>query len=144
MIEGSCLCGAVRFAVDGRVSPLQYCHCRRCQKASGGAFVAAVAARTGDIRWLAGEELVEVFALPVRDAPPPYRTAFCRCCGAPVPIVDPSRPFAVIPAGAFDGQPELTPLRHIFVSLNPPWYAIRDQLPQFEQHVPPEQRLPTK
>ena len=144
MIEGSCLCGAVRFAIDGRVSPLQYCHCRRCQKASGGAFVAAVAARSEHFRWLAGEDLVEVFALPVRDEPPPYRTAFCRQCGSPVPIVDRERPFAIIQAGALDGQPEITPFRHIFVSLNPPWYEIRDEIPQFPHHVPPDQRLPTK
>jgi hypothetical protein len=144
MLEGSCLCGAVRFAVDGRVSPLQYCHCRRCQKVSGGAFVAAVAARTDNVRWLAGEDLVEVFALPVREEPPPYRTAFCRRCGAPVPIVDAERPFAIIPAGAFDTPPELTPFRRIFVSLNPPWYEIRDELQQFEHRPPPEQRLPTK
>jgi len=144
MIEGSCLCGAVRFAIDGRVSPLQYCHCRRCQKASGGAFVAAVAAAIERFRWLQGSELVEVFAMPVRDEPPPYRTAFCRRCGAPVPIADPARPFAIVPAGALDGQPPITPFRRIFVSLNPPWYEIRDDLPRFEQHVPPEQRLPTK
>ena len=102
MVEGSCLCGAVRFAIDGWVSPLQYCHCQRCQKASGGAFVAAVAASMESFRWLQGDDLVGVFALPVRSEPPPYRTAFCRRCGAPVPIADPERPFAVIPAGALD------------------------------------------
>lgn len=144
MIEGSCLCGTVRFAIDGRVSPLQYCHCRNCQKTSGGAFVAAVAARTRDVRWLAGEDGVEVYALPVRVEPPPYRAAFCRRCGSPVPIVDRERPYAIVPVGSLDGQPELTPFRHIFVALNPPWFEIRDRLPQFDHHVPHEQRLPTK
>src|SRR5512144_1043817 len=107
MIEGSCLCGAVRFAIDGRVSPLQYCHCTRCQKVTGGPFMAAVAAPTERVRWLAGEELVEIFALPVRETPPAYRSAFCRRCGSPVPIVDRDRPFAVIPAGVLDGAPSL-------------------------------------
>jgi hypothetical protein len=144
MIEGSCLCGAVRFAVDGWVSPLQFCHCTHCRKVSGGAFVAAVVAPTEKVRWLQGAEMVAEFALPVRVEPPPYRTAFCRVCGSPVPIVDAQRPFAIIPAGALDGEPPLRPFRHIFVSLNPSWYEIRDDLPQFEQHVPPDQRLPTK
>ena len=144
MIEGSCLCGAVRFAIDGRVSPLQYCHCTRCQKSAGSPFAAAVAARTEDVRWLAGADQVRVFALPLRDEPPPYRRAFCQRCGSPLPVVDAERPFAVIPTGVLDGRPELTPFRHIFVSHNPPWYAIRDDLPQFPEHVPPEQRLPTK
>ena len=144
MIEGSCLCGAVRFAAGDWVSPLQYCHCRRCQKVSGGPFGAAVVAPTENVRWLQGAELVEQCVLPVRVEPPPYRTAFCRRCGSPLPIVDAQRPFAIIPAGALDGQPPLNPFRHIFVSRNPDWYAIHDGLPQFEEHVPPEQRLPTK
>lgn len=144
MIEGSCLCGAVRFAVDGRVSPLQYCHCTRCQKATGGPYMAAVAARTEHVRWLAGAELIERCELPVREEPPPYRRDFCRRCGAPVPIVDPERPFAVILAGSLDGRPELTPFRRIFVACNPPWYEIRDELPQFPGRLSPELRLPTR
>ena len=32
MIRGSCLCGAVAFEIDGRVTPIQLCHARRCQK----------------------------------------------------------------------------------------------------------------
>jgi hypothetical protein len=142
-MQGSCLCGCVRFAIDGTVSPLQYCHCSRCQKSTGGPFMSGVAARSEDVRFLAGAELVETFSLPVRDEPPPYRHAFCKRCGSPVPIVDPDRPFAIIPAGLLDGQPALRPFRHIYVALNPPWYEIRDELPRFEHHVPPDQRLPT-
>ena len=142
--SGSCLCGAVRFVIEGGVSPLQYCHCRRCQKASGTACVAAVAARREAVRWTAGAELVRQHVLPVRDEPPGYRTAFCATCGAPVPIVDPERPYAVIPVGCLDGEPALHPFRHIFVAQNPSWYPIGDELPQFAAHVPPEQRLPNR
>ncbi|MEO8602407.1 MAG: GFA family protein [bacterium] len=144
MYEGSCLCGAVRFAVHGEVSPLQYCHCARCQKVSGGACVAAVAARSEAVRFTAGAELVRTCVLPVRAEPPSYRTAFCGQCGAPVPILAPEQPFAVIPAGAFDGAPPLRPMRHIFVAQNPAWHVIGGDLPRFPEHVPPEQRLPTR
>jgi hypothetical protein len=142
--EGSCLCGSVRFAVDGRLSPLQYCHCTRCRKASGSAFVAAVAARTGNFRWLAGADLVQVFTAPIRESPPPYRSVFCRRCGSDLPLYDPQQPFVVIPVGTLDRHPEIQPFRHIFVGYKAPWYEIHDGLPQFEGHVPPEQRLPTK
>jgi|SRR5215831_14251740 len=144
MTRGSCLCGGATFAVDGRLTPLQYCHCTRCRKTSGAAFGAAVAAKTADFRWLSGEELVEVFVAPILETPPPYRAAFCRRCGSPLPMFDRERPFVVIPAGVLDQHPEIQPLRHIFVGLRAPWYEIRDALPQFEAHVPPEQRLPTK
>jgi hypothetical protein len=144
MVEGSCLCGGVKFAVDGRLTPLQYCHCKRCRKASGSAFVAAVAARTDDFRWVSGADLVEVYVAPIREAPPPYRSAFCRRCGSDLPVFDAERPFVVIPAGVLDTHPDIQPLRHIFVGLKAPWYEIHDGLPQFEGHVPPDQRLPSK
>ena len=143
MTAGSCLCGGVKFVVDGRLSPLQYCHCTRCRKSSGSAFVAAVAAKTEHFRWVSGADLVSTFTAPIRESPPPYRTSFCRRCGSDLPLVDQDRPFVVIPAGSLDAHPEIQPFRHIFVGLKAPWYEIRDDLPQFEAHVPPEQRLPT-
>jgi len=143
-LVGSCLCGAVRFAVDGGVTPLQYCHCRRCQKVTGGACMAAVAAPAEALRWTAGAELVRTHLLPVRDEPPAYRNAFCGQCGGPVPIVDPERPWVVIPAGCFDGAPALRPFRHIFTAHSPAWYPIGDDLPRFPAHVPPAQRLPNR
>jgi hypothetical protein len=143
MLEGGCLCGAVRFAIDGRISPLQFCHCYRCQRVTGGPFMAAVAVRREALRWTAGAALVRQHQLAVRDAPPPYRTAFCSQCGAQVPIDVESRAFAVVPAAALDDQSALRPFRHIFVAQNPAWYAITDDLPRFDAHVPPEQRLPT-
>jgi hypothetical protein len=32
---GSCLCGAVRFSVDGALKPPDACHCTICRKTSG-------------------------------------------------------------------------------------------------------------
>ncbi|HVN87614.1 MAG TPA: GFA family protein [Candidatus Binatia bacterium] len=142
MTEGSCLCGGVKFAIDGRLTPLQYCHCTRCRKTSGSAFVAAVAAKMEALRWISGADLVEVYVAPLIDTPPPYRVAFCRRCGSDLPLYDPERPFVVVPAGSLDSHPEITPLRHIFVGLKAPWFEIHDGLPRFEGHAPPEQRLP--
>jgi hypothetical protein len=32
---GSCLCGAVRFTVEGELKPPDACHCTICRKTSG-------------------------------------------------------------------------------------------------------------
>ncbi len=37
MVEGSCLCGTVRFRIDGRASGIVECACSMCRKAAGGA-----------------------------------------------------------------------------------------------------------
>lgn len=35
MPTGSCLCGAIRYAISQPISELRACHCRDCQKSSG-------------------------------------------------------------------------------------------------------------
>jgi hypothetical protein len=136
MVRGSCLCGGVTFEIDGMVSPMQYCHATRCRKATGSAFAAELAARAADLRWTSGEDLVTVYEAPLLRQPPPYRHAFCRICGSPLPVVLEGTDFAVLPAGILDGEPETRPFQHIFVGQNAPWHTITDDMPQFERHAP--------
>ena len=39
---GSCLCGGVRFRIEGELGPVQVCHCTQCRKAQGGPFAAVI------------------------------------------------------------------------------------------------------
>ena len=39
---GSCLCGAVKYSINGTLRQVVYCHCEQCRKTSGH-FVAATA-----------------------------------------------------------------------------------------------------
>lgn len=144
MISGTCLCGAVRFEISGRLTPIQYCHAKRCQKATGSAFAAEVAAKASDFRWIQGENLVTVYEAPLIREPPPYRRAFCRTCGSPLPVPLEGTPFIVLHAGVLDSEIDARPFRHIFVAQNPSWHTIADDLQQFDQRPPADQRLPRK
>lgn len=131
MIQGSCLCGGVRFEIARAVGPFELCHCSRCRKASGTAFVAGLGVRTEDFRLIAGRELIRTFDAPILERPPAYRNSFCSRCGSPVPNPAPDAAWFEIPAGALAGDPGLRPDKHIFVELKAPWFAITDELPQF-------------
>jgi hypothetical protein len=76
MIRGSCLCGAVAFEIDGRVTPIQLCHARRCQKFTGSAFSPELAARAERFRWLRGEDQLAHYEAPLLREPPPLRHIF--------------------------------------------------------------------
>ena len=39
ILAGGCLCGAVRYEIDGAGGGVSHCHCGMCRKASGAAFV---------------------------------------------------------------------------------------------------------
>jgi hypothetical protein len=133
MITGSCLCGGVCFEIAEAVGPFELCHCSRCRKASGSAFAAMLGVRTRDFRRVHGQDLIAVYEAPVLEAPPPYRSSFCRRCGSPVPSPEPAAEWFEIPAGLLDGDPGLQPDKHIFVELNAPWHEITDSLPQFDK-----------
>ena len=132
---GGCLCGAVRFEIKQVCGPFELCHCNRCRKSSGSAFVAAVGVRTEDFQLLTGREFIHHFEAPILDRPPAYTTSFCRRCGSPVPDPDQSGEWFEITAGSLDEDPEMTPDKHIFIELKAPWYKITDSLPQLDKQA---------
>jgi len=138
MLTGSCLCGAVAFALGGRLSPIQFDHCSRCRKSSGSAFAAELIAEAGALRWTRGREHVRTYQAPVRERPPGYRRVFCSVCGGPLPIADDSG--VIVPAGTLDSDPATRPARHIFTEVKAPWFEIADGLPRFDRNVPEDQR----
>jgi ADP-ribosyl-[dinitrogen reductase] hydrolase len=144
MIRGSCLCGAVAFEIDGRVTPIQLCHARRCQKFTGSAFSPELAARAERFRWLRGEDQLAQYEAPLLREPPPLRRSFCRACGSPMPAFQPETGFVILLAGVLDDDPGVRPFRHIFTSHAPAWDAVPDELPGLPERPPPEQRLPSK
>ena len=56
MIEGSCLCGAVRFRVK-RMSGIVECHCAMCRKAAGGHAGFFFVAMRNEVSWEGEGEL---------------------------------------------------------------------------------------
>lgn len=135
MITGSCLCGGVRFELDRAVGPFELCHCPRCRKATGSAFVAGLGVMAEDFRLLAGSDLITTFELPLVEHPPAYGTSFCSRCGSPVPQPPQDGGFFEIPAGLLDDDPGIKPDKHIFVEWKPEWHEITDSLPQLDKNA---------
>lgn len=111
MIRGSCLCGGVRFEIDGPVGRASHCHCSMCRKAHGAAFGTYGRVERQDFRWTAGEKLVARF----RSSPEVTRT-FCSRCGSTLQWLH-ARALdrMTIALGVLDDDP---------------WYEITDDLEQ--------------
>lgn len=133
MIQGSCLCGGVKFQIARAAGPFELCHCGRCRKASGSAFVAGLGVLREDFQLTQGRELIRTYEAPIRETPPAYRTSFCSRCGSPVPDVTSTARWFEIPAGLLDDDPGLRPDKHIFVEVKSPWFTIGDDLPQLDK-----------
>jgi hypothetical protein len=54
MKTGQCLCGEVRYQVKGDIKYVAACHCRMCQRQSGGAFQLWAMCRAEDLQLISG------------------------------------------------------------------------------------------
>ena len=48
-LHGGCLCGAVRYRVEGAPLLAYVCHCHNCQTRSGAAFSLSILVRSADL-----------------------------------------------------------------------------------------------
>lgn len=75
--SGGCQCGAVRFRVAGNLGNASICHCRMCQKATGGLFGPYVEVPSSAATWTRGQPGYFRSSNKVR-------RGFCRDCGTPL------------------------------------------------------------
>ncbi len=133
MIRGSCLCGAVRWSLEGEPKRITHCHCQMCRKAHGATFATFLIGDLDAFRFERGEEDIVRYR-----SSPDFIRPFCSHCGSTVPERAPDR--VRIPAGALDDDPGTSsaahiPAAHIYVKWKAPWHEIGDDLPRHE-HFP--------
>jgi hypothetical protein len=126
-VRGSCLCGDVRWVIEGPAITARHCHCGRCRRARAAAHASNLVVPETSLRFTAGEDVVRRYKLP--DATY-FSQCFCGRCGSKVPMVDASREIAVVPLGALDDPPPVRPQEHIWTADVPAWSGIHDTLPR--------------
>jgi hypothetical protein len=115
--EGSCLCGAVLFRVEGTFESFFLCHCGRCRKDTGSAHGANLFSSTARLEWLMGEGRVRTFRVPDTR----HTKSFCSICGSALPQVQEEVGLLVVPAGSLDDPIDIRPNAHIFVADRAEW-----------------------
>ncbi len=76
MYEGSCLCGSIRYSIDGELSDFGYCHCISCRKASGSAHAANAGVDRSRLHIVDADGSLKEY----ESTPGKFR-AFCATCG---------------------------------------------------------------
>ena len=132
-IQGSCLCGAVRYEVTPPYQMFRYCHCPRCRKHTGSAHACNLFVQPEQLKWLAGEQDVTRFDLPEAKR---FARCFCNTCGSPVPFRSRDGTVTVIPAGSLDDDPGVLPTESSFWDARAPWYRLVDDLPKHAGYPP--------
>ncbi|EKV26937.1 hypothetical protein C882_2161 [Caenispirillum salinarum AK4] len=131
--EGGCLCGIVRFTVQGPPVRADWCHCRECQRSSGSAAIPWGAWPAESFRITEGEHHLSCFSSTYRG-----QRHFCRECGATLHMTDPTeeRGTVGVPLTALDDPTVASPTCHSWVSERVPWAQGTDDLPVHEKDMP--------
>lgn len=120
---GSCLCGQVRFEIDGTLGEIGHCHCRMCQKAHGAAYATYVNVPLDRVRFVAGEAEIGRY-----ESSPGIIRTFCRQCGSTLQFLREGAVNIGVAAAAFDTDPGQDVNYEIWTSSAAPW-GHRDELP---------------
>ena len=125
-ISGGCLCGGVRYAVNGALRDIVACHCEQCRRSSGH-FVAATACRRAHFQLLQQDSLQWYSAVPA------FRRGFCNVCGSSLFFEETGKERVSIAAGSLDQPQGLSIAAHIFTAEAGDYYAIDPGVPASPQ-----------
>jgi hypothetical protein len=132
-LEGSCRCGAVRFAMDSHTpQPYQLCYCSICRKTAGGGGYAINLAGVAGTLAVTGREALAIYQAEIEEPgedgvcrlqTSPAQRHFCRRCASALWLFDPRWPELVHPfASAIDSKLPVPPSRvHLMLRYKPGW-----------------------
>ena len=121
-LTGGCQCGRIRYAAIIDDDDAYLCHCRMCQRATGGVSIALKGIERAKLRWTTREPD------RYRSSPIAFR-GFCSACGTPLTFEfadDESRNMDLT-VGSFDDAARFRPVSHFAIeSRHEGWLDTRD------------------
>lgn len=128
-LSGHCLCGLVRYRVDGMAKAILNCHCDFCRRMSGAPLSSYVVILDKELVVTQGNDRMRSYA--ATDNATRY---FCATCSTPLfnrNIVYPG--LAMLYLGALDDSPALAPTRNIHRESRLPWIDSVGELVHYER-----------
>ena len=133
--EGGCDCRAVRYRMETAPLFVHCCHCRWCQRQSGGAFAINALIEADRVRLIQGEVQEITVASPSGAG---QRIARCPRCQIAVwsnylriggALADNIR---FVRVGTLDDPDRYPPDVHIYTEDKQPWFTLPPGIPAFE------------
>ena len=138
MLNGRCLCGKVRYEVDGTLGPVVQCHCSMCRRATGSAFATNASVDSNAFRVVKGRKTIKIY----NSSKEGFR-AFCRKCGSPLYGGSNAHPQIVrVRLGSLEDAGGARPAAHIWTRSKAEWVEIGEGLRKFDREPPTDFLMP--
>ena len=119
-MTGGCQCGRIRYAVEVHDDEAYLCHCRMCQRATGGVSIAFKSVKQADVTWE---------CKPDQYASSPFaKRGFCSACGTPLTCAFNAGTENIdLTVGSFDDPSRFAPKHHFGAeSIHEAWLDTRE------------------
>ena len=127
VVEGGCLCGAVRYRFAGQPRALSLCHCRTCQRAAGAPSLAWVVLNSSDFAITRG-------TLAAFHSSPGIVRTFCNRCGTSLTYQREAESQTIdITTASLDAPNDFAPTLEIWLSHKLTWERANEQLTQYTE-----------
>lgn len=103
-VSGGCQCGRVRYRATIVDDDAYLCHCRMCQRATGGVSIAFKNLPKSEVAWETEPDRY--------DSSPIARRGFCAQCGTPLTYEAHDHDFMDLTVGSFDHSGRFRPVEH--------------------------------
>ena len=106
-MSGGCQCGRVRYSAQVADDEAYLCHCRMCQRATGGVSIAFKNVARADVTW---EREPDWYA-----SSPVAKRPFCSACGTPLGFAFDASERMDLTVGSFDDPSAFVPTENFGV-----------------------------
>jgi hypothetical protein len=131
-MAGGCLCGAVRYEVNGPMLFGGFCHCIDCRKTTSSHSASMAVAEAS----MSVTGKVSEYTRPGGSGNPVTRV-FCPVCGSGVYSKGARPGVVMLKAGTLDDPEQFKPMATVYASRAPSWDAPRADIPAFPE-MPPQ------
>ena len=126
-IEGGCLCGALRYRIEGEPLVSSTCQCRSCRRAAAAAIVPWITVNSERFAFTVGQPL------EFNSSPPVMRT-FCGRCGTQLTYRNTGYAGKIdVTTCSLDDPDAFPPVGHLWTSHKLSWVKLADGLPCLEE-----------
>lgn len=126
---GDCQCGTANYELIPEKLISWVCHCRGCQKKTASSFGISVPVKRSEL-YTSGT--LKSFQY-ISDTATSYSCMFCASCGTRMYHESgPTSEYVTLQGGTLGDASQLIPLAHIWTSRRQNWFAIPNDVEQFE------------
>jgi hypothetical protein len=131
-LTGGCACGAIRYEITDDPIVMLKCHCRDCQRLTGGPYSPAIYVARHAFKVTQGA-IRHHFTKSERGHA--HQRGFCPECGSRISGAESERGIAVT-AGTLDDPSFFRPQMNLWTEDAAPWDVMEKDLPAFPRYAP--------